>query len=114
MFTKSITSLVLLASLTACGGGTLHNTSEEQSQGATIDCPVIHQAEGTISHRCTVGNRVFIHHESSNALHIQMHRASLVNGRVLLVGSNQDVGDIQGNADITEENGSYTLNEYIY
>ena len=108
MFTKSITSLALLASLvflTACGGGI------EQS---TTDCPVIHQAQGTISHQCIVGDRVFIHHESSNVMHVQMHRASLVNGRVLLVGSMQDVGDIQGNADITEENGSYTLNEYIY
>lgn len=105
MFTKSITSLVLLASLTACGGGI---------EQVTIDCPVIHQAQGTVSHQCIVGNRVFVHHESSNALHVQMHRASLVNGRVLLVGSMQDVGDIQGNADITEENGSYTLNKYNY
>ena len=106
--------MVLLASLTACGGSSLHSTPEEQTQGTTIDCPVIHQALGTISHRCIVGNRVFIHHESNNAIHVDMHRASLVNGRVLLVGSMQDIGDIQGSADITEENGSYTLNQYIY
>ena len=105
--------MVILTSLTACGGN-LHQSPEDQTQATTIDCPVIHQAQGTVSHRCIVGDRVFIHHESSNAMHVQMHRATLVNGRVLLVGSMQDVGDIQGNADATEENGSYTLNEYVY
>jgi len=106
MFTKIIPLVLISVSLSACGGGGNSNL--------TIDCPVVHQAINTVSHQCIVGNRAFIHHESSNTMHVQMHRASLVNGRVLLVGSLQDVGDITGSADITEENGIYTLNEYIY